>query len=409
MNEARFTLVPFENPNGSQSWRLSGWLNGVRIRRNFPTREEAAAAKASIEIQALHATSGLRMVATTLTQDQQREAEALFRRLEGKSQPLSFYVDYALTNYIEPEQRKPLQDAIREYVAAKEHEFQQGYISRPQFKRIDWELARLWRRFQSGRIDEITSTKLIAFLEEGRYTLKTYNNRRGVYSTFFKYAFHRGWIAENPILRVPSHRMRKARGMATTFSAAQARQLMAHFETFEDGRWIPYFALCLFAGIRPGVPDGEITKITPDAVRLDAGFIHITSHTSKVREPRKIAIQPNLAAWLRAYPLTKYPVVVADFKKRRQQFKDRFKLTHDVMRHTFISMFVAKFRSIGEAALQAGNSENIIRKHYLDLKSKEEAEEFFGIMPSLSPANRASDSKIITLDSGLRSPVENVG
>jgi len=27
------------------------------------------------------------------------------------------------------------------------------------------------------------------------------------------------------------------------------------------------------------------------------------------------------------------------------------------MRHTFISMFVAKFRSIGEAAIQAGNSE----------------------------------------------------
>ena len=51
------------------------------------------------------------------------------------------------------------------------------------------------------------------------------------------------------------------------------------------------------------------------------------------------------------------------------------------MRHTFISMFVAKFRSIGEASLQAGNSESIIRKHYLDLKTTEEAELFFGILP----------------------------
>lgn len=41
------------------------------------------------------------------------------------------------------------------------------------------------------------------------------------------------------------------------------------------------------------------------------------------------------------------------------------------MRHTFISKLVAKFRSIGEAALQAGNSETIIRKHYLDLKDAE--------------------------------------
>jgi hypothetical protein len=35
-------------------------------------------------------------------------------------------------------------------------------------------------------------------------------------------------------------------------------------------------------------------------------------------------------------------------------------------------MFVAKFRSIGGAAIQAGNSESI-RKHYLDLKTTKEA------------------------------------
>jgi hypothetical protein len=51
------------------------------------------------------------------------------------------------------------------------------------------------------------------------------------------------------------------------------------------------------------------------------------------------------------------------------------------MRHTFISMFVAKFRSLGEASLQAGNSESIIRKHYLELKSEAEAAQFFGILP----------------------------
>ena len=44
-------------------------------------------------------------------------------------------------------------------------------------------------------------------------------------------------------------------------------------------------------------------------------------------------------------------------------------------------MFVAKYRSMGEAALQAGNSESIIRKHYLDLKTPAEADEFFNIRP----------------------------
>jgi hypothetical protein len=69
------------------------------------------------------------------------------------------------------------------------------------------------------------------------------------------------------------------------------------------------------------------------------------------------------------------------FRRLRLKFRKHFKLSHDVLRHTFISMFVGKFRSMGDAALQAGNSEAIIRKHYLDLKSPAEAEKFFNILP----------------------------
>jgi hypothetical protein len=72
---------------------------------------------------------------------------------------------------------------------------------------------------------------------------------------------------------------------------------------------------------------------------------------------------------------------VPNLQKLRARIAKRFGLTHDVMRHTFISMHVAKFRSLGEAALQAGNSESIIKKHYLDLKSADEAKQFFSIRP----------------------------
>jgi hypothetical protein len=77
----------------------------------------------------------------------------------------------------------------------------------------------------------------------------------------------------------------------------------------------------------------------------------------------------------------KYPLIVKNYYVRRAKIGKKFGLSHDVLRHTFISMFVGKFRSIGEAAIQAGNSESIIRRHYLDLKTTEEAEQFFGIMP----------------------------
>ena len=58
------------------------------------------------------------------------------------------------------------------------------------------------------------------------------------------------------------------------------------------------------------------------------------------------------------------------------------------MRHTYISMTVGAFRSVGDAALQAGNSEAIIRKHYLDLKSVEEADEFWRIVPAGSKLSK---------------------
>ena len=46
-----------------------------------------------------------------------------------------------------------------------------------------------------------------------------------------------------------------------------------------------------------------------------------------------------------------------------------------------VTTWISPPGSIGEAAIQAGNSEAIIRKHYLDLKTTKEAEAFFGIMP----------------------------
>jgi hypothetical protein len=152
-------------------------------------------------------------------------------------------------------------------------------------------------------------------------------------------------------------------------------------EETRGGALVPFVALCLFAGIRPDLYEGEISKLDPKSVRLDMGVIHIEPEVSKVRMKRNISIQPNLAAWLRAYPLAEFPIMPVGFKRLRLKFRKQFKLSHDILRHTFISMFVGKFRSMGDAALQAGNSEAIIRKHYLDLKSPAEAEDFFNIHP----------------------------
>ena len=49
----------------------------------------------------------------------------MFKRVAGHKRSLTFFVEFALTNYQEPEEQKKLTDAVREYLAAKEHEPEQ--------------------------------------------------------------------------------------------------------------------------------------------------------------------------------------------------------------------------------------------------------------------------------------------
>jgi integrase len=383
-----FVISQFTNPSGEVVFRVAGWLDGKRVRKNFPTRPEAEAERQVLEVQRLQGEAGIRTAVTRLTDEQLHDAEAVFRRLAGQPHPLSFYVEFALANYREPVMRKLLAEAVTEFLVIKDHEREQDLISEPYLTRVKRDLVRLQKHFPAVSVAELTGPRLLGYFEARRAAHKTFNNRRGVVSSFLKFALQRDWIADNPLAKIPPRRIRRRRGCAITFAATQAAGLMAYVEEHYPTA-VPFFALCMFAGIRPCLRTGEILRLQPAHVKLDANMIRIDGEVSKVREPRNVTIQPNLAAWLRAYPLKKFPIIPANLQHIREKVAQKFPLAHDVMRHTFISMFVAKFRSIGEASLQAGNSENIIRKHYLDLKSTEEAEQFFGILPTKADATAA--------------------
>jgi integrase len=366
-------------------------LDGKRVRKNFSTRAEAEAERQVLEVQRLQGETGIRTAVTRLAEDQLHEAEAVFRRLNGRPHSLSFYVEFALANHRETVTQKLLTEAVTEFLATKDHEREQDLLSEPYLTRVKRDLKRLQKHFPGTTVAELTGARLIGYFEARRAAHKTFNNRRGVVSAFLKFALQRDWIAENPLAKIPAHRIRRRRGGAVTLTAAQAKEVM-EFVEMNHRAAVPFFALCLFAGIRPCLRTGEILRLKPEHVKLAEGIIRIDGEVSKVREPRMVQIQPNLVAWLRAYPLEKFLIVPTNLQHLREKVAEGFPLAHDIMCHTFISMFVAKFRSLGEAALQAGNSENISRKHYLDLKTTEEAEEFFGILPKHASTPATSDA-----------------
>ena len=86
----QFVISEFTNPSGEIVFRLTGWLDGKRIRKNFVSRTEAAAERQSMEIQQCQAETGIRATATRLSEEQLHEAEAAFQRLaDAPSRSLS--------------------------------------------------------------------------------------------------------------------------------------------------------------------------------------------------------------------------------------------------------------------------------------------------------------------------------
>ncbi|RRK00369.1 site-specific integrase [Opitutaceae bacterium TAV3] len=390
--KSAFTVKPFRNRNGAMSWRVSGWLHGLRIRRNFKDKQAAFVERGALDLKLMQTQASLHPVITSLTEEQVRQAEVLFQRFEDKPHSLVFYADYGLTHYKEPRTHILLADAVKTYLEARRAEQKKNLICQRQLDAIEGEMKTLLEHFSSGpklkQLQELTRQELETYLNRGNAALKTFNNRRALVHTLFEFACHsEEWLKaeDNPMEKIQPHRIEHCRGSAPTITAQKAAELMGHVEQIDGGALVPYYALCLFAGIRPSVPDGEIARLPASDVRLDTGTIIIEPHVSKVNMRRPVTIQSNLAAWLKAYPLKKFPIIPESLKGQRAKIAQKFGIGHDVMRHTFISMHVGKFRSLGDAALQAGNSERIIRRHYLDVKSPQEAEAFFGIMPKLRP------------------------
>jgi hypothetical protein len=106
--------------------------------------------------------------------------------------------------------------------------------------------------------------------------------------------------------------------------------------------------------------------------------VRITGAISKTGKPRQIKIQDNLYQWLTQFGGEILPV---NSDREIKVIREKFGLGRDVLRHTFCSAHVMAFGSFAETAIEAGNSETIIRTHYLNAITREQAQAFWEIKP----------------------------
>lgn len=391
MKHGEFRIRPMtaiERGERYQRYQVVGYLGAERIRKRFGSREEAAAEKVRLEVLAAN-TGEILPVNTRLTPQQVAEAETVFARLNGRS--LSGVVEWYLANYRPPVLRQALPAAVAAYLAAK-----RPIVSAVHLEDVQRKLKLLQEWFPATEVGAILGAELEARMHKRDWAPKTWNNVRGCFHDFFAFCAmdSRRWCAVNPAASIAGRRV--PRGIPKIETAERIRELFTFLEDYSGGArrkhphgfLIPYFALASFAGLRPSIPDGEIWKIgqlsKAELVRtIDSavGVIRISPAIAKTNSVRQIKIQPVLAAWLAKYPLQEFPIVMPNLQAQVTEVRTKFGLTDDVLRHTWISMHVAQFKSIGEAALEAGNSETIIRRHYLNMVTAGEAEAFHAIRP----------------------------
>jgi hypothetical protein len=383
--DVRCSSFSWRDQRKGKGYRQSGWLvdwrdeTGKRHRKKFRDPKEAKCFQSQKQAEALNISRAVRYVHTRLTDTQIDQAEAALTRL-GERYTFSQVVDFFFAHYQETSFKGSLSEAALAFRGAME-----GIVRDRTLLQLKSTLAQFERFTENPSLCEITTLEIERFLKSlrGRDGIspaapKSWNNFRADLCLFFKWCIQkpRRWLALNPAADVA--RLRVERGHIEVLSLERARMLMDYVAGFKAGKYIWYFGLALFAGIRPA---GELTKLSRHRELVDFRnrVIRISGAISKTGRSRQIKLRPNLYEWLSRYPPEILPV---NSSYELGEIRQRFRLSRDVLRHTFCSAHVMAFGSFAEAALESGNSESIIRNHYLNVMPKEEAEAFWAITPT---------------------------
>jgi hypothetical protein len=400
----KITVRPEMKSDGEYTWLtycVQGWKeDGKWQRRRFKDEKDAERFAALKRIEMENKGRAQRMVLSPLTDSQHEEALQAFDRLGG-TYTLEQAVSFFLRHHRPPEFTIRLNDAVKLYLDDKERD---GLRPRT-IHGIGWTLGLFSTASDNPFVHEVTAPQVESFLRglrakngHDKATRRSWEIHRGALHGFFAWSAtpdtgtNRPFTFANPVEGIRKFTARQVReeqnAKPATTSPADVRRLLSVLMRWRGGVLVRSYALLYFAGLRPD----ELKRLAgreAELVNLRTRTITIPANVSKTRHERQIVISANLAEWLAAFP---GPLVMRNFENLNKRVRKRFAITHDEARHSFISYHVAAYRSIGDAALQAGNSENVVKRHYLNTHTREEGEEFFRIVPDAT-SRRAVLSK----------------
>jgi integrase len=131
----------------------------------------------------------------------------------------------------------------------------------------------------------------------------------------------------------------------------------------------------------------EIERLEWADIDLPGGFIEVKARKAKTRSRRLVPVLPNLTQWLAPFasqtgtvwtgtPATLIEARAETVKAAKVAWKD------NALRHSFISYRLAQIQNAAQVALEAGNSPQMVFRHYRELVKPTDAQAWFAIAPA---------------------------
>ena len=350
------------NQGGRVFFEVCWFVKGERQRKYFKSHSGAVAKWRAVRKAK---GSGLAEFEALPDDDKVRLFQAWQRAAEGNYDLLTACMEYEK----ESEPDKPIQfsEAQKLFLAAKT-----AKGLRPEsLKSYRSTYNQFGAKFDNDNLDGITAEQVANWLDGQHYSGVRFNRALADLGTLRNWAESKGYSVGRHDPFAGNERRLLDQADVSILTVEQAADYLA--EAVEVPECGPVTVLVLLCGLRVS----EALQTRPQDIDLDDGIVTVRGQASKLRARRICTLQPIATHWLNL-ALEKgglLPLSQSVYDKARRANLPA--IPANSLRHSFCSYHLAHFKNIGLTAEEAGNSPEMIAKHYKELVRPKAAAKFW--------------------------------
>ena len=270
--------------------------------------------------------------------------------------------------------RKSVADAVGAMLAAKTAKG----VSDVYLRDLRYRLGTFAQAFHCD-VSALMPDDVAKFFDSLSLSPRSHNNFALAARTFFRFAQRHGWLSKEVDLLERVESRSEKRAPVEIFTPSELATIL--------GNASPLIAPCLALGAFGGLRSAEILRLEWSDTERHPGFIEVAAHKAKTATRRIVPVADNLAKWLAIAPRTQervWPHSTGHFIREitRATRKSGLRWKSNGLRHSFISYRLAEIQDVNRVALEAGNSPQMIFRHYRELCTPEQARTWFSISPA---------------------------